>query len=478
MTLPICLGDSTPLNATGGITYLWSPAAGLSDPNIANPIAFPTVTTTYTVSITGGSCSGGGTDMVVVTVNNSIIVNAGPDVNICLGDSTTLNATGATTYSWNPVTDLSDPNIANPIAFPSITTSYTVTGTGGSCVGTGTDVVVVTVSNIVANAGPDVSICDGDNTPLNASGGINYLWDPVTNLSDPTIANPIASPNITTDYIVTVDDGTCSSIDTVKVTVITISPVSFSADDTTNCVPLCVQFTNTTPNSLTCDWNFGDNTTSNNCNVSHCYNAPGTYSVTLIITDINGCKDTLSKINYLNVYPQAIASFTMQPTATTLQYPDINFMNLSANSSAWLWDFGDGSIFSTNQNPVHTYSDTGSFCIQLIASNINLCNDTTTGCVNIYPDNTFFIPNAFTPNGDGINDFFAAKGTNIKEYNMWIFDRWGEEIFAANNIMIGWNGNIKNGKNVAKQDVYVYKIIVVNYMNEEYTFMGRVSLIR
>ncbi len=213
----ICLGGSANLTATGtGNTYQWSPATGLNNPNIANPVASPVVTTTYVVSTTVGNCVA--TDTVAVTVNN-VTANAGPDVTVCSGSSVQLNGTGGDTYYWTPGISISSQSDQNPIVNPGSTITYTLVASTGNC--SAVDQVTVTVAPGVANpdAGSDTSICLGSSTNLNASGGTSYSWFPVTGLSDPAIANPVASPSASTSYVVTINNGTCSASDEVTVTV-------------------------------------------------------------------------------------------------------------------------------------------------------------------------------------------------------------------------------------------------------------------
>ncbi|MBQ20608.1 MAG: hypothetical protein CMD31_07615, partial [Flavobacteriales bacterium] len=236
----ICDGACVQLNATGGTSYSWSPTTGLSNPNIANPIACPTVNTTYVVTVSNAAnCMN--TDSVTITLNPLPTITASNDTTICDGACVQLNATGGTSYSWSPTTGLSNPNIANPTACPTVTTTYVVTGTdANNC--TNTDTVVVTVSPLpTANAGNDTTICIGDSVQLNATGGASYTWTPAGSLTNPNIANPIAFPNTTTTYVVTVTDGLgCVDTDTVIVTVASL-PVITITNDTTICDGACAQ---------------------------------------------------------------------------------------------------------------------------------------------------------------------------------------------------------------------------------------------
>ncbi|MBW8049265.1 MAG: T9SS type A sorting domain-containing protein, partial [Cytophagales bacterium] len=231
----ICIGSGTTLSASGGVSYNWSPTIGLSNPNIFDPVASPTSTTTYTVTVTdANSCVN--IDSVVVTVNSLPVANAGTDVSICTGAGTTLSASGGVSYNWSPTTGLSNPNIFDPVASPTSTTTYTVTVTdANSCVNI--DSVIVTVNSLpAANAGTDASICIGSGTTLSASGGVSYNWSPTTGLSDPNIFNPVASPTSTTTYTVTVTDANgCVDSDSVVVTLYPVIIISseIPADVTT-----------------------------------------------------------------------------------------------------------------------------------------------------------------------------------------------------------------------------------------------------
>ncbi|MFV8328511.1 hypothetical protein, partial [Flavobacterium sp. ZS1P14] len=202
-----CTTPSATLGATGGASYSWSPATGLSATNSANPTATPATTTTYTVTVTGtNGCTK--TDDVIVTVDKALpAANAGSDVTInCTTPSAILGATGGVSYSWSPATGLSATNSATPTATPVTTTTYTVTVTGANgC--TKTDDVIVTVDKALpaANAGSDVTInCTTPSATLGATGGVSYSWLPATGLSATNSATPTATPVTTTTYTVTV----------------------------------------------------------------------------------------------------------------------------------------------------------------------------------------------------------------------------------------------------------------------------------
>lgn len=212
----VCTGGNVSLTASGAGSYTWSPATGLSATSGATVTASPTVTTTYTVTGTTGGC----TSTSSVTVNvGALIPSAGQDAAVCQGSSVQLNASGGNSYTWSPATGLDNPNISNPVATPVTTTTYVVTAAAGSCSANDTVVVTVTPQPGVSALPATASVCAGTPTSLSASGAISYIWSPAAGLSATTGANVVATPTITTSYIVTGTANGCSNTDTVTITV-------------------------------------------------------------------------------------------------------------------------------------------------------------------------------------------------------------------------------------------------------------------
>jgi gliding motility-associated-like protein len=258
--------------------------------------------------------------------------------------------------------------------------------------------------------------------------------------------------------------------------------VSFTANDSAGCPTLCIQFNNTTPNTGSLRWDLDDNSVSSSPNPTHCYSNTGSYSVSLIVTDNNGCVGSLTKNNYITVYPVPTASFVATPQPTTILNPTINFTDLSQqNIVNWNWDFGyTDNTTSSLQNPSFTYGATGSYPVQLTVSNIYGCTAYTSDTVVIKPDYAIFVPNSFTPNGDGLNDFFIPQGVGINSeyYHLYIFDRWGILIFESTDTAKGWDGKVKDSQLSAQIDTYVWKVITqdVDYRKQKY--IGHVNLLR
>ncbi len=212
----ICQGDQAQLNATGGEHYLWEPSESLSNNTIADPVATPSVTTEYTVTITDEyGCQA--SRSVTVTVHSVPVANAGSNRTICFGESVRLNATGGTTYHWSPAEGLSATDIPDPEASPVSTTQYTVAVFNDQgCMST--DKVTVTVNPVpTVNAGPDVSICEGEGTTLEVTGDAgSYEWS-----TGETTGSIAVSPLSTSVYRVTgtYTDTGCSASDEVRVEV-------------------------------------------------------------------------------------------------------------------------------------------------------------------------------------------------------------------------------------------------------------------
>ena len=219
----ICTAGSSQLQsqATGAISYSWSPAAYLNNPAIPDPIASPPSTTRFYLTATNAAgCSL--TDSVLINVRTDQGFAVNPTLATCLNNPVQLQASGGDLYSWTPAGSLTDPTIANPDANPLTTTNYTVNITDTICgltTSLTTTVQVKPLPVIVASRSNDID-CSISNSRLNANGGSSYRWTPASSLSNPQIANPLATPLVTTTYVVTGSDGFgCSNKDSVIVKV-------------------------------------------------------------------------------------------------------------------------------------------------------------------------------------------------------------------------------------------------------------------
>lgn len=203
----------------------------------------------------------------------------------------------------------------------------------------------------------------------------------------------------------------------------------------------------------------------------------GTYS--LVITQGICSSDPVSTtINPTDIIPVPVAAFDATPAIPlSASVPlTVSFKNLSANADSYLWDFGDGST-STQTNPQHTYTTKGSFTVKLTATNKNVCTNTVSlGKLVLRYDVTIFIPNAFTPNSDGINDDFGVNITNLKNYRIQIFNRYGIQLYEAKDILKRWDG-LYNGQPVPV-GTYYYVITATSLNDDNLKEAGYVTVVR
>ncbi len=463
----ICQGGSTALVASGGTSYFWMPSQGLSSDTIAAPLASPSTTTIYTVIVSNGVC----TDSAFINV----IVNPLPNVlatgaTICVGGSTSISATGASSYVWNPGALTGNSININP----SSTITYTVTGlSGAGCSKTTTAVVTVTPMPTVTVS--STTICAGQTSILTASGATNYIWSAGATPTGVNTAN--ASPAINTTFTVTGSTNGCVDDAVVNVNV-NPTPVALFTGPQAGCAPQVVSFADNSSGALNYTWNFGDGTSSTQTSPVHVYAQPGVYSVNLTVTNANGCSSTQMQNGIIQVYQNPTAQLvSVNPVVTEFE-PTVYFSDLSVNGGNCTMYFGDGtSISSCGFNSLgHNYPAAGTYCASIATVTEHGCYDSSVVCVEIIPEFTFYIPNAFTPNGTQTNEIFYGYGTNIIEFEMMIFNRWGERIFVSNSLSQGWDGKYKD--EVVQEDVYVYKVNLTDVFGKDHEYHGTVTLVR
>ena len=186
----------------------------------------------------------------------------------------------------------------------------------------------------------------------------------------------------------------------------------------------------------------------------------------------------------ITVFPTPTAIFAATPQITTVTYTNIQFTDMSlGNPVSWMWNFGDGATSGDTswlQHPLYSYSQEygSNYTVTLTVTNLEGCTDDTTLTVIVEPEFTFFIPNAFTPNGDGVNDVFFGTGIGIAKYEMWIFDRWGNLIFTCSDLNQTWDGTVQGkGGDLCQIDTYVWKVAITDVFDKRHKYIGHVSLI-
>jgi gliding motility-associated-like protein len=200
------------------------------------------------------------------------------------------------------------------------------------------------------------------------------------------------------------------------------------------------------------------------------------------VIDVNGCPGTKSIIEPVKVLPIPVAAFSSSPQPTTILDPAISFSDQSTgNLISWTWTFGDpGDSVSILQNPIHTYTDTGCFNVTLIVVDTDGCKSQVVNPICIEPYFTFYAPNTFTPNGDGKNDIWMPYGVGIdpKNYDLIMFDRWGNLMFETHVWGEGWDGKANNGTDIAQIDTYVWKVVLKDVFHKKHQYIGHCNIIR
>lgn len=254
---------------------------------------------------------------------------------------------------------------------------------------------------------------------------------------------------------------------------------TFTAQNTAGCVPLEVSFTNTTQaqEPMQVEWQFGNGSTATGNTVTALYDKFGNYTVTMTVTDAYGCTVTATMPGLVQAHPVPIAGFTPNPYVMELDNAQVSITDNSQFASSWYYTFGDGG-WSTSRSPSHTYNEIGEYVIRQVVSNAFGCSDTAYETVWVNPVSEVFIPNSFSPNGDGINDVWQPVMSYIKTAEIRVFDRWGEEVFYSDDIYKGWDGlHVKSGRPL-KQDTYVYIITYRDYAGRTRVRRGAVTLVR
>lgn len=465
------------INVTAGgqtpFTYLWS--NGVSTAANSNITA-----TSYTVTVTDFiGCST--TSSITLSEPSLLVLNPLSNITSCSGNSDTLNAsaTGGTlpyTYLWSNGTTGSE-----LILQLTTTSTYTVTVIDAEgCSATSSSTITALPPLSITSLTASDSICKGESKTISVSaaggnGNYIYTWNTVTSTSSFTI-----TPQTDTTLILVLSDG-CTSPTlsrTITITVIEAPEVAFDYFPKNGCQPLEVMFidsSKTVPGSSYL-WGFGNGITSNSINPSTTYMNYGTYNIGLTITTPQGCSNSLIKQS-ITVYEKPIAAFNFSPDKPTLYSPVVYFTdNSSGSNSIWYWEFGDGST-SSNQNPNHSYQDTGTYLVVFAATNPEGCSDTATYQLYIADEYAFYIPNAFTPDGDGQNDFFIMSGINYKQVDVQIFNRYGGIVYQSSSLNHYWDGKDKNGT-IVQEGAYAYQIIVTENQGKKHTYTGTVSIIR
>lgn len=328
------------------------------------------------------------------------------------------------------------------------------------------------------------------NTSVIANGTVtNWQWDfddPVNGVS--TLPNPqhdYSEDGIYNVELVIGSDKGCFDTIVQNVTVLPKPTTIFTSNITEACADACIDFIDfSIPNATVVnywEWSLGNGEISYLQNPSKCFtNTSNTedslFTIGLITRNDLGCFDTIQIDDYIAAWHNPISDFERNPEKTNIYLPEIEFTNNSIGADFYSWDFGDENI-SSDFEPINFYQDSGTYIIELAVETIHGCRDTSSKLVRIDPVVSIYIPNAFTPDGDGVNDDFIFKQYAIIEetVDFKIFDKWGTLIYFTNGFN-PWDGTYKG--ELVKQDTYIYKFSCVDFFGNEHKQTGHVSLLK
>ena len=465
----LCAGGLTNMNASGAGSYTWSPATFLSSTVGVNVTASPTVSITYTVQGELASCLS--QTLVTVTAVQPPVLSISPNATICSGTSTNLAVSGARVYSWSPMNGLTTSNGgANVVASPSSSSSYTVTGANASgCTGTiSISVDVLPSPGIVVSASPS-SICEGGSSALSATGASSYTWSPAATLSNSLGAAVSATPSSTSIYTVTGSNGTfphiCLATQTVEVVVTPTVSLIIPAVN-----PIC--FGETTQlqasGAMSYTWSPTTGLSSPNQAIS---NARPSVTTIYTVTAGNGsmCTSQGTLELVVNPLPQVYAG-----ADTTVNVDEPVTLRGTGNVPVEFLPAA-GTPLNCNFCSSITVNPQEKTCYTLRGTSSAGCVAYDEVCVMVTKDWNVYIPNAFTPNGDAGNDVFIPVGYGLSQIRLFIFDRWGTQIFAGDENNPGWDGKLK-GK-LCEQGVYVYQVELKTMSGSTIRKVGHVTLL-
>jgi gliding motility-associated-like protein len=482
--------------AGGPWNYLWRDADGVMvrEANASLGDELIIGAGTYTVIVTEGPLGNNCIDTLVATIlapEPLEWTGVPADTTICLTGTASLSATaagGTAPYSliWDQGLVGSGPHAVGPTA----TENYQVTlRDANGCPLDTLSAVVTVLEALQLNALEDMEECYG--TPvlfevlggMGGNGELSYDWG----FGPGNDNSLIIVPTVDTTICVTLNDGceTPTLTRCADLTLLRTPPMTFFADTVLGCAPLPVefQFVDTTGGAQI-TWVLGDgDVISGDTTLFHTFGPPGYYDVGVEVIWPNGCITDTNVVDMIRVLSVPSASFTWSPQPPSVLEPEVEFEDLSMpNVVSWSWNFHD-SLYSTEQHPVIEYPSAigGYYPVSLVVRNELGCADSSSRVVHVEDLYLVLVPNAFTPNGDGDNDRWGVSGNDIaeEEFELRVFDRWGQEVFASSDRYATWDGSWRNsGSGTLAEGVYAYRLAVRSALTQqERIILGHVSLL-
>jgi gliding motility-associated-like protein len=484
--------EYAPLNlfANGGVTYTWSGPANFSS-NLQNPsISQALVTESGIYQVVGtdaNGCVNSATTLVDIQPNPVLIVSG---ATVCSGSSASLTAnTNGISYQWFGPGGYSSnaQNAYIPVAGPLNEGTYSVVVTGvNSCTSASQAYLSLYPDPTVAAVFSSPTVCLGGTVQAIGQGGYAYSWLGPNNLvvsNDPVFTFTVTSLDFTGNYTLGIigEPYGCKNQTVIPLTVLDLPKAKIVSNDK-KCIPFCASISAfEQPGSAPIQsyyWNISG-VGHTGTTITHCINSAGNIPLNLVIYDINGCRNIIN--HTLTGYPIPVADFYYDPLYPVEIVDNIYVKDASygENLTSWNWYVqGENNLVQnfTGNSFMVNFENAGTYMVALVVENGWGCKDTAIKPLSVLPGVIYYIPNAFTPNGDGLNDNFGPKGYGPFHFELDIFDRWGEKIFTSRTLDDPWDGTY-NGEE-CKPDVYVWKIKVYLPNGKTETKTGHVTLVK
>jgi gliding motility-associated-like protein len=420
------------------------------------------------------------------------VIDAGIPVSICSGDAGVLGVLGnpAYNYAWSPIIGLDDPTSATAnvtltnFTSDHLTTLYYLTASDQGCISTDSVEVTVFATPTAQFSVPDGECFKTNSFDLTALGFFgptaSFDWDfgvdgfP-SNSDDANpngvIFNTFGNQSVT---LIVTDNECVSAPYIASIEVYPMPDANFISEDLEGCQPYAAKFRNVSighGSFLYESWDFGDGETASQHDPTHTYMDDGAFTVNLLVTSTEGCKDSISFSNYVQVHPKPDAFFAASPKLMTVLDPTTHVESKALGTilSCEYYIEPEGlPIYNCDFD--YTFEDTLTYTItQYVTTDLG-CLDTISDEVKVRPIYTMYIPTGFTPDEDGINETWRPISEGMKEYKVWILDRWGSEIWYSANPEESWDGTLK-GK-LLPAGVYTYRVETWDVLGEPHEYTG------
>lgn len=395
------------------------------------------------------------------------------DTLICVPDAVQLLASGTGNFRWTPLTNIVNQNTATPTVNPTSTTWYHVQLDDQGCVND--DSVSIRVVNFVTlNEMNDSTICQTDQMQLRIiSDGLRYQWTPAASVNDPTLQNPVAISGNTTTYTVVARIGNCTASKDINVTAVPY-PVADAGNDTTICYNTPA-YLHGVHDGSSFTWSPTSSLINSNTLSPVAYPSQPLTEYILSSLDTRGCpkprRDTVLVTLLPKIQPYA-GNDTLVIVGQPLQFN-------AEGGVSYVWIPSTGLNNPNIKNPVGIYgAEIDSIHYVVRVFNNAGCYDSASVKVTVFKTNPYvFVPSAFTPNGDGLNDVIRPIAVGVQKINYFrIFNRWGQLVFSTTANGHGWDGTI--GGALQGSNVYVWMVSAVDYIGKPIFLKGTVTLIR